>query len=277
MRRLAAVSVLLTLGGLSSFALAQAGGAKGWIDQPLAASVITSTPVKVTAHLTHPAGVTEARLVANGADVDQKSAGGETLETVEFLWQPPGPGEYLLEVFGFGGGGWGTPGSVLVIVAAGESSSTTDSTIGTTTTTTTGTSTTTRPTSTTTTTTPTSTTRPTTTTSTTTTSTTTTTVCSLGVPSIRGATGTDSLTPTLSWSYGACQEPEQFEVHVSRSSDFARLEWSGAAGEFSRSVVASVGSDCTSYYWRVRTYHFGDFGSWSSTGSFFVQTVRSCP
>jgi hypothetical protein len=267
-RRLAALSVVVPLVALGSLALAQSGGGRGWIDQPLASVVITSAPVAVTAHLTHPAGVTEARLVVNGADVEQKPAGGETLETLQFSWVPPEAGEYLLEVFGFGGGQWGTPGAVLVNVqVGGEISATTDSTAGTESTNTTMTlssTTTTRPG------TSTTTTRPSTTT-------TTTTPCSLGVPSPRGVSDADSFDPTLWWTYSGCQEPEGFEIQVSRSTDFTRLEWSGATGGSAGSVVASVGSDCTTYFWRVRTYHLGDYGSWSSTGSFFIQTIRSCP
>jgi len=289
-RRLAALPIVGLLVATGSWALAQSAGGKGWIDQPLGSVIITSTPVAVTAHLTHPAGVTEARLVVNGEEIEQKPAGGETLETVEFSWEPPGSGEYLLEVFGFGGGGWGFPGSVLVIVVLdGETTTTTiiDSTTTTASTTTTKPATTTTKPSTTTTKPSTTTTKPSTTTTsssstttsstTTTVPTTTTTLCELGVPSPSGESGTNTLNPTLYWSYPGCQEPEEFEIQVSRDAGFLRSEWLGSAGDYERSVQVSVGANCTTYYWRIRTYDLGSYGPWSSASSFFIQTGRSCP
>jgi hypothetical protein len=44
-----------------------------------------------------------------------------------------------------------------------------------------------------------------------------------------------------------------------------------------RSTSVSVGADCTTYYWRIRTFDLGSQGPWSSAASFFIQTGRSCP
>ncbi len=291
-RRLASLPIAALLVLTGQLAQAQDGGGKVWIDQPLGAVVITWTPVTVTAHATHPAGVTEVRLAVDGGTVAAVAAGGEMLETVEMSWAPPGSGVYLIEVSGFGGGEWGSPGSVVVTVDLGETEVTTTTAPSTTTTprattTTSATTTTTTPRTTTSTTTTTTTPRTTTTSTTTSTTTTTTTprtttttsttTCNLGTPSPAGVSGTGTFSPTVSWSYSACREPEEFEIQVSRTTDFLRLEWEGLAAGDQRSTTVGVGADCTTYYWRIRTYDLGSYGPWSGVSSFFVQTGRSCP
>ncbi len=277
-RRLASLPIAALLVLTGQLAQAQDGGGEVWIDQPLGAVVITWTPVTVTAHATHPAGVTKVRLAVDGGTVAEVAAGGETLETVEMSWAPPGSGVYLLEVSGFGGGEWGIPGSVVVTVDLGETEVITTSASTTTTpratTTTTSTTTTTTPRTTTTSTTTSTTTTTTTTAPTTTTSTTT---CNLGTPSPAGVSGTGTFSPTVSWFYSACREPEEFEIQVSRTTDFLRLEWEGLAAGDQRSTTVDVPADCTTYYWRIRTYDLGSYGPWSGVASFSVQTGRSCP
>lgn len=211
------------------------------------------------------------------------------MEFAEFNWAPSAPGLHLLEVHGRGRGDWGSPASVVVEVVGGnigEGSTTTISGGTTTSTETTGdsaatttsvakTTTSTKPATTTsvaTTTTP-----ATTTPATTTSASTTTTVCDLAVPSPQGPAGADTTSPTLTWTYSGCREPDGFEVQVSRTADFARLEWQGSVSGGARSVQVSVGANCVTYYWRIRTYDKRVFGAWSAVSSFFVQTGRVCP
>ena len=290
MRRLASLSIVFLFIMGASLALAQSSDAGAWIDQPLGWEVITATPVQITAHLAHPDGLTSARLDVDGQVEAETGLSGKTFETAEFEWVPPGSGTYLLEVRGRGGGEWGSPAVVEVTVNLGAStqptSTTTSSTPSSTTTTgrattTTGASTTsTRPSSTTTTT-HTTTTIPATTTTvaptTTSTSSTTTTSCDLGIPTPTGTVGTTTLTPTIQWSYNGCRNPEQFHFEVSRTSDVLRLEWSGSTGGDARAAEVSVGADCTTYFWRVRTNDSRTSGPWSAIAFFFVQTTRTCP
>lgn len=264
-RRLSAIPIVALLMGVGSLALAQDGQGKAWIDQPLGFEVITSVPVRVTAHATHPSGVSGISLWIDGQMVSSVETEGANLETAIFEWNPPGSGTYLLEVEGNSGEGAGVPGAVEVVVDLGDLFSST---------TTVGESTTEAPSSTA----PgvtTTTSKPTTTTTKPTT-TTTTTVCDLGVPAPSSVSGTGTMSPTLSWSYGGCREPEEFEVQVSRTPDFLRLESFGLAPGSVRSAQMTVTANCTTYYWRVRTYDAGSHGSWSAIGSFFVQITRTC-
>ncbi len=265
MRTPALLAMIMLLVTMAAWARAADHGGTAWIDQPLGWVPITSVPVTVTAHATHPSGVDEVRLDVDGETVANHGAGGETLETVEFSWNPPGAGTYLLEVFGATQGEWGEPGSVIVTVVGDETAPTTTSTTSTTT-----------PRSTTSTTTSTTSTTTTTTTTTTSTTTTTTTVCGLGVPSPAGVSGTDTYFPTVSWSYNGCREPEEFEIQVSRTPEILRPESTWASGD-SRSSSVSVSANCTWYYWRIRTYDLGSYGPWSGTSSFYVQVGRTCP
>lgn len=284
MRRIASLTIvfLLTMG--ASIALAQNKTANAWIDQPLAWKIITEVPVQITAHLAHPDGVTNARLDVDGQAQQEVDLGGATLERASFEWVPPGSGTYLLEVRGRGGGEWGPPAVVEVTVVLGTPSptSSTTSTAPQTSTTAASSTTTIRPTTTQATTTTTIATTSTTSTpsSTTTaapTTTTTTTSCDLGVPRPTGATGTSTLTPAVEWSYDGCREPDQFELQVSRTSDFLRLEWSGSTTGNARTAEVSVGANCTTYFWRIRTYDSRSAGPWSAIAFFFVQTTRTCP
>ncbi len=282
-RRLAFATILLAL--TAGAVRAADGGSHAWFDAPLAWQPVPVGPVEVLAHVAIPAGAAEVRLDVDGVTVATATPdqAGQSLTTAAFTWTPIASGLYLLEVFGRPeSGDWQPPG-VLEVTVTGPASSTTTSTTTTTTrpavTTSTTTTSTTAPATTTTSTTTTSTTTSTTTTTSSTTTTrptTTTTSCLLGVPAPSGPTGgVSTKTPTLTWSYSACQEPEEFEVQLSRDAGFARIEWSqGAGGELRALQVGPI--DCATWYWRIRTYHLGTTGPWSSAGSFVVNAGRSC-
>ncbi len=267
-RHVGAALVMVLLVGTTTLAAAQSEAGQAWIDAPLGFEVETVIPIRVVAHAADPTGVEEIRLDVNGETLAANAVSGETLETAEFLWTPTASGVYLLEAFGLGSGAWGEPGSVAVTVDLDDdATATTQATSPSTNSTTTASSSTT-------TSTPSVTTTP-TTTSTTTPSTTTTTECALGVPTPTGPTGTQVLaTVNLTWVYSGCALPEEFEVQVSKLSDFVRLEWqSGVSGQ-DQSTFVTVPDNCTTYYWRIRTYHLGIFGMWSNTASFLYQGGR---
>ncbi len=253
---------------LAGVVVASHGGAHAWFDAPLGTEVVTSVPVAIVAHVAEPTGVAGAEVAVDGEVLAGVPGTGEALQLVEVEWKPTESGTYFLSISGRGmGGDWGEPGVVVVTVdlgpgEGGPADTTTTSTRPTSTTTTTP-----RPTSTTTTTT-----RPTTTSTTTTT---TTTACALGIPSPTGPTGSVALNVvTLTWSYPGCREPEEFELQLSREPGFARIDHTGAAAGDQRSWV-SPPLACATWYWRIRTYDFGSYGSWSSTGSFSV-SMRGC-
>ncbi|MFP5332305.1 MAG: hypothetical protein ACLGHX_08110 [Acidimicrobiia bacterium] len=196
-RKLAGLSVIALLVSSGSWALAQVDGPVAWFDQPLAWEVITSSPVAVTTHLASSDGVAAARLLVDGSQVAEQQDLSGTIVTVEFVWEPPGSGVYLLEVMGNGGGSWGEPAAIVVTVDFGEAEPTDESTstTGRETTTTSRPTTTTAPT-TTTTLLPTTTTAPTTTTTAPTTTTTerpTTTTSSTTTTTLRPTTTTTTI------------------------------------------------------------------------------------
>lgn len=65
-------------------------------------------------------------------------------------------------------------------------------------------------------------------------------------------------------------------MQVSRTRDFLRLETFGLVPGSDRSAQMTVTANCTTYYWRVRTYDAGSYGPWSAVGDFFVQITRNC-
>ncbi len=288
-RRIAAATILavMVVAG-AAVAMGSSTGA-AWIDSPLAWHVVGSVPVPIVAHAADPGGVTAVRFDVDGATVAVVETAGNPLELARFSWTPPASGIYVVAVSGQGPGGeWGVPAIVELSVdldagsslTTGSSSSlpSTTSSVGATSTSAAppGTTATTVTTTTSTTVTTTTSTTVTTTTSTTSSSTTSTT-CTLGTPSTGSVSSTNTFSPTVGWTYSACREPESFEIQVSRAADFVRSEWVGSAAGDQRATSVSVGANCTTYYWRIRTVDLGSFGPWSSPGSFFVQTGRSCP
>lgn len=280
-RLLGGLAVLALVVGSTTWALASgASGVRVWVDQPMDDVVIVKTPVVVTAHLGDSSGVDAARLAVDGVVVATLQLGNQTLETAVFEWAPTSPGLHLLEVSGHTGGEWGSPASV--VVSVGETTAPTTVIASTTTTVDEATTTSVSRSTTTTTKSMTTTTKPATSTSTPatsipTTSTSTTTSCGLGVLSPGAVSGVNTLTPTLRWGYTGCREPDGFEIQVSRTSDFARLEWQGSTSGSSRSAQVAVGANCVTYYWRIRIYDNRVDGSWSGVSPFFVQIGRVCP
>lgn len=120
----------------------------------------------------------------------------------------------------------------------------------------------------------TTTTQPTTTTTqptTTTTSTTTTPPCSPGMPvNVSPAHGTSvgSRTPTLAWEYRGCG-PEQFQVLVTPSVEFAPVEAAGTVDGSARSWTTPTLA-CGTHWFRVRAVSGSLTGPWSAATSFEV-------
>lgn len=255
-----AVAVL----GFAAVGLATSGPGTAWIDAPLSGVVIgpVSAPIDVTTHATDPDGIVIVRLDVNGSTVETVATDGSTLVDVRFKWSPPAAGTYGLSVWGQDSGGeWSAPGVATVTVL--DRGTDPDSGLTTTTTAPSGATT--------------------TTISTTTTPPTATTIpCDpaliapvlsspangVGVPAATGS--------TLSWSYPGCGPVTHFQVQLSFTNLFGRIELEGSA-DVGTTFDTGPLEECRVYYWRVQARYNDQAGPWSSVWSFPTTTRTPCP
>lgn len=264
---------MVLLGGTAwTMALGQLSGesdVRVWIDQPMDESIVVTSSVAITAHVTHRTGVSESRVDVDGSTVATVPLDGEPLELVEFDWVPSTNGTHLIEVYGSSGDGWGTPASVVVTVQIDGLPDDTTTTIAETTTTV---GVTTTPTST-------PTTSP-TTSPTTTPTTVPTTTCTFGVPSLTSPVenadfniGGAVATPVpFTWGYSGCTPGDLlFQIQLANDPSFAggTVIWTTNTASTN---ATSVPITCGDYWWRVRV-RAPVVSNWSGVNAF---TVSNC-
>jgi hypothetical protein len=128
-RRILLPAVLALSALVAGCSLPQAndsGAPQTWIDAPLNASLLPLAPYAIIAHAGFPEGISqfELSITAQGPEVvptpaDQAS---QSLVTIQYLWTPPAPGAYLIQVRAAGpDGNYGQ--TVEVQVQVGDESS----------------------------------------------------------------------------------------------------------------------------------------------------------
>lgn len=263
------LTMTLLAGTAWTMALGQLSGesdVRVWIDQPIDESTVVTSPVVITAHLTHRTGVAEGQVDVNGATVATAPLDGEPLELVEFNWVPASNGTHIIEVYGSSGDGWGTPASVVVTVQIDGLPDATTTTIASTTTTA---GVTTTPTT------------PPTTSPTTTPTTVPTTTCTFGIPSLTSPVenadfdigGAIATSVPFTWSYSGCTPGDLlFQIQLANDPSFAggTVIWTTNTGSTN---ATSVPITCGDYWWRVRV-RAPVVTDWSGVNSF---TVSNCP
>ncbi|MGD8865082.1 MAG: hypothetical protein PVI81_05785 [Anaerolineales bacterium] len=113
-----ALLLSLTLSSCGS----QGAGPRTWIDWPLEENnPVEVEPILVMAHSSDADGVGSMVFSVDGSEITESSLGGGRLESASFEWMPPGPGKYILSVFGTdGSGARGAAASVEVSVGSDE-------------------------------------------------------------------------------------------------------------------------------------------------------------
>jgi len=71
---------------------------KAWIDQPLPGAILPFGPTAVTLHAASPVGISQVRVLVDGVPETNLPAPTGELVTLDWTWQPPGPGLHLLTV-----------------------------------------------------------------------------------------------------------------------------------------------------------------------------------
>lgn len=223
-----------------------------WLDAPLDGSVAeVGDLVQIVGHVTHPDGVSFARIDVNGERLERANLGSGPgdLVTVESVWEPTEPGTYVISLRAMSiTDGWQGPVTATVTVNGDEpppASATSTSTSTTSTTSSTTTSSTTSP------------------------------PC-VFTPPDPAAPADGSTTPlvanTLSWTYSGCRPALEFQIEVSSTPTFLEI--------FASATVATTdwltpSLACDTYWWRVRPKTFDDVGPWSTPWSYTISN-RGC-
>ncbi len=115
------IAVCLILAGCNLGAPASSGyeaGPAAWFDAPLPNSTFPVGPVQIVGHGSDPDGLAQFELTANGAAAGIPSPdGSSSLVALTYVWTPPGPGTYPLQLRAMDNlGNWSEYAETVVII-----------------------------------------------------------------------------------------------------------------------------------------------------------------
>jgi hypothetical protein len=97
--------------------VAATSGPQVWIDAPLNSMALPLAPYEIVAHADDPGGIAKFEFTVNGSVIASTAGTSGSLSIGRQVWNPPAPGEYVIEVRALGiSDSWGPSAQVKVTV-----------------------------------------------------------------------------------------------------------------------------------------------------------------